>query len=260
MKELKAAFPETIPVLAGYVFLGITYGILMVTNGFPVYLPVLTALVLYTGSLEFLMVEILQSAFYPAAALATAFMVGARHIFYGLSMLSKYRGTGRVKPYLIFALTDETFAVNYSAQIPEGCSRAKYYFAVSALDQCYWVTGTALGALFGSWITFNTQGLDFIMTTMFVSIFMNQWVNDSDRLKEWVDASGRKITWKDRLRVHGGELTGIAGSAICLLLFGPDNFMIPSMVLVLAALTLFRKQMDPVLIEKALAGAGRGRA
>ena len=256
MKEFRAAFPKTIPVMAGYVFLGITYGILMATNGFPFWLPVLTATVVYTGSLEFLLVEILQSAFNPVSALVTALMVGARHIFYGLSMLSKYRGTGRAKTYLIFSLTDETFAVNYSAQIPDGCSKTKYYLTVSALSQCYWIIGSTLGAFFGSYITFNTRGLDFIMTAMFVSIFMDQWTKDTDRLKEWAAVSHRKVTMADRLRVHGSELTGVAGSVVCLLIFGPDNFIVPSMVLVLIALTVFRKNLDPVLIEKELTAEG----
>lgn len=259
-KELKAAFSKTIPVMAGYVFLGITYGVLMVTNGFPIWLPIITATVLYTGSMEFLLVEILQSAFNPVSALVTSLMVGARHIFYGLAMLSKYRGTGRVKAYLIFALTDETFAVNYPAEIPEGFSKSKYYFAVSALDQSYWVCGSALGAFFGSFITVNTRGLDFIMTAMFVSIFMNQWMNDSDRLKEWAVSAGRKIRRKDLLRVHGSELTGVAGSLVCLLIFGPDHFIIPSMILVLIALTAFRGQLDPIRIEKDIAKKEGGRS
>ncbi|MEE8885410.1 MAG: AzlC family ABC transporter permease [Eubacteriales bacterium] len=257
MKEFKAAFPKTFPVMAGYIFLGITYGILMVTNGFPIWLPIVTATVVYTGSMEFLLVEILQSAFNPVSALVTSLMVGARHIFYGIAMLSKYKGSGKAKPYLIYALTDETFAVNYSAEIPEDCDKTRYYLIVSALDQCYWIAGSALGALFGSLITFNTRGLDFIMTTMFVSIFMNQWVTDSDNLKKRVEAAGRKITWKDSLCAHGSELIGVAGSVICLLIFGPDHFIVPSMILVLVALTLFRKQLDPELMENVSEGSDR---
>lgn len=253
MKEFRAAFPKTVPVMAGYVFLGITYGVLMVTNGFPFWLPIVTAMIVYTGSMEFLLVEILQSAFSPVSALVTALMVGARHIFYGLAMLSKYEGTGRAKPYLIYALTDETFAVNYPAEIPEGCSKTKYYLTVSALDHSYWICGSALGAFFGSLITVNTRGLDFIMTAMFVSIFMNQWLNDSDKLKALAAASGRKVTFADRFRVHGSELTGVAGSVICLLIFGPDKFIVPSMVLVLIALTAFRKKFDPEEIERGFA-------
>lgn len=257
MREWKAAFPKTIPVMAGYVFLGITYGILMVTNGFPVWLPVLTASIVYTGSLEFLLVEMLQSAFDPAAAFATALMVGARHIFYGLAMLPKYRGTGKAKPYLIFALSDETFALNYPAEVPDGMNCSRYYLAVSALDQSYWIAGTALGAFFGSLITVSARGLDFIMTAMFVSIFMDQWLKDSDRIRAQAAAEERRVFWKDRLRAHGSELTGVGGSVLCLLVFGPEHFIVPSMGFVLLALTIFRRPLDPVRGEISVPAAGQ---
>ena len=156
----RAAFPLTLPVMEGYIFLGMTYGILMVTSGFPVYYPILTAVVVYTGSMEFLLVSILLSPYHPAACFLTALMVGARHLFYGISMLDRYKGTGWKKFYLIYTTSDETFAVNYSAAIPEGMDRGWFYFQVSLLDQIYWVTGAALGALSGSQITFDTRGLD----------------------------------------------------------------------------------------------------
>jgi 4-azaleucine resistance transporter AzlC len=151
-KALRACFPLTIPVMAGYVFLGITYGLLMKTSGFPFWLPTLTAAVIYTGSMEFLMVEILASSFHPVSAMATAFMVGARHLFYGLAMLPKYSNTGWKKFYLIYTTSDETFAVNYGAEIPEGVDRSWFYFWVSLLDQLYWVTGATLGAFFGRFL------------------------------------------------------------------------------------------------------------
>lgn len=235
MRELRSAFPRTIPVLFGYIFLGITYGILMVTSGLPVFLPVMTAAVIYTGSMEFLLVDILLSSFNPASALVTALMVGARHIFYGLSMLSKYRGTGKAKFYLIYTTSDETFALNYDAVIPKGCDRMKYYFFVSFLDQLYWICGAAIGALAGSFITVNTEGLDFVMTAMFVCIFLNQWVKDSDEAKK----SGLSF-----LHAHAPEIIGVAGSLVCLLIFGPDHFIIPSMIVILLILTLARKTLE----------------
>ena len=250
MRELKCAFPKTIPVLTGYVFLGIIYGILMTTNGFPAWLPVLTALVIYTGSIEFLMVDILLSSFNPVSALVTALMIGARHIFYGISMLNKYRGTGKAKFYLIYTTSDETFALNYDAVIPHGCDRTKYYLAVSFLDQMYWVFGAALGAFFGSMITIPVQGLDFVMTAMFVSIFMNQWMKDRDELKKTAQASAaedrKKISLQDWILRHAPELTGVAGSVFCLLIFGPDRFIVPSMIVILAILTLIRKPVEAV--------------
>lgn len=227
-KALRAAFPQTIPVLTGYLFLGITYGVLMSSAGFPVWLPMLTALVIYTGSMEFLMVSILTSSFNPLSAFATAVMVGARHLFYGLSMLTKYRNMGWKKFYLIYSTSDETFAVNYSAEIPEGTDRGWYYFWVSFLDQMYWTAGATIGGVAGSLISADLRGLDFVMTAMFTVIFLQQWEKDS---------TGNMNV----LKAHISELTGIAGSVICLLLFGPDRFIIPAMVLILAVLLLLRR-------------------
>lgn len=228
---LKASFPSTIPVLAGYVFLGITYGILMTANGFPMWLPSLTALIIYTGSMEFLMVDILLSSFNPLSAFVTALMVGARHIFYGLSMLSKYRNTGWKKFYLIYTTSDETFAVNYAAEIPEEIDRSWYYFWVSFLDQMYWVAGSTIGALFGTFIHFPTKGLDFVMTAMFLVILLNQWLKDGTK--------GKTI-----IKDHASELTGIGASVLCLLIFGPDNFIVPTMLVILGVLTLLRPWLE----------------
>jgi len=231
LRAFKLAFPLTLPVMAGYIFLGITYGILIVTQGLPPYFPAVTAAIVYTGSMEFLLAGILVSSFSPAAAFLTAVMVGARHLFYGISMLSKYRGTGWKKFYLIFTTSDETFAINYSALIPENVDKGWFYFWVSLLDQLYWIAGAALGGLFGSFISFNTRGLDFVMTAMFVTIFMNQWLNDG---------TGAKGFFKD----HISELAGIFASLLCLLIFGADRFIIPAMITILAVLTLLRKKLD----------------
>lgn len=227
MAALHAAFPQTLPVLTGYVFLGITYGMLMVTAGFPTWLPVLTALLVYTGSLEFLLVDILRAPFNPVSTLVTALMVGARHLFYGLSMLGKYHGMGAKKPYLIYATSDETFSVNYSAHVPEGVDRGWLYFWVSLLDQAYWVAGSALGALCGSLITVDLTGLDFVMTAMFAVIFFQQWAADGRRAGSLVGN-------------HLSEFVGVLGSLTCLLVFGPNNFIVPSMVVILVALLLMR--------------------
>ena len=225
----------------GYLFLGITYGILMVTNGFPFWLPVLTAVIVYTGSMEFLLVGILLSPFHPFSVLATTLMVCARHIFYGLSMLQRYRDSGKAKFYLIYTTSDETFAVNCNARIPEGLSRTKYYFWVSFLDQLYWVAGSALGALFGGLLTFRTDGLDFVITAMFVCIFLNQWLQDSDSLHL---RYGKHIPRRTLLLSHAPELTGAGASLLCLAVFGPERFIIPSMIVILAILALIRKQAE----------------
>lgn len=228
-EALKAAFPRTIPVLTGYVFLGMTYGILMRTSGFSFVYPMITSLLIYTGSMEFLMVRILASSFNPASAFATAIMVGARHIFYGISMLEKYNNTGKKKFYLIYTTSDETFAVNYSTEIPADIDKGWFCFWVSFLDQMYWFAGATIGGLLGGVITFNTEGLDFVMTAMFIVILMDQWCRDGTALKTI-------------LRDHVSELTGIFGSIICLALFGPDQFIIPTMIVILAALAFMKRR------------------
>ena len=228
LAALRAAFPLTLPVCAAYLFLGITYGMLMVTASFPVWLPVITALVVYTGSLEFLLVDILASPFNPLSTLVTALVVGARHLFYGISMLGRYRGMGAKKPYLIYATSDETFSVNYAAHIPEGIDRGWFYFWVSLLDQMYWVAGAAIGALCGSLIAVDLTGLDFVMTAMFAAIFLQQCFADGTRAYGWAAD-------------HISELVGVLGSAACLVVFGPDHFIVPSMVVILVALLAARK-------------------
>lgn len=230
-RALKAAFPKTIPVMTGYVFLGITYGMLMATSGFSAWLPVLTALIIYTGSMEFLLVSILMSSFNPFSAFATAIMVGARHLFYGISMLRKYGGMGWKKFYLVYTTSDETFSVNYSSDIPDYVDRGWFYLWVSFLDQMYWVAGSAIGGFFGSLITVDVRGLDFVMTAMFAVIFLQQWMKDGTQ-------------FSTVLKDHVCELIGIGGSVLCLLIFGPDHFMIPAMIMILAALLIFRKPME----------------
>lgn len=234
LAALRTAFPLTLPVMAGYVFLGITYGILMVSQGLPPWLPIVTAAVIYTGSMEFLLASILVSSFNPLSAFATAVMVGARHLFYGISMLDKYRNMGWKKFYLVYTTSDETFAVNYSANIPADIDRGWFYLWVSLLDQSYWVIGSALGGLAGTLITFNTKGLDFVMTAMFVTIFMNQWLKDGEG-------------FHDFFRNHVSELVGLGASVFCLILFGADRFIIPTMGLILAVLTLSRRWLEPVV-------------
>lgn len=165
----------------------------------------------------------------------TAIMVGARHLFYGLSMLKKYRGTGKAKFYLIYTTSDETFALNYNATPEEEeLDKTRFYTIVSLLDQCYWISGTLIGAICGSFITFNTKGLDFVMTAMFISIFADQWLKDRDQIK----IKG------DFLKKHLPEIIGIAASVLCLIIFGADHFIIPSMVLMLVLLIVLAPYIE----------------
>lgn len=212
---LAAAFPYTIPVLAGYVFLGMSYGILMKTSGFPFWYPILTSIVIFAGSMEFLTVNLLLSAFDPILALSMALMINARHLFYGLSMLEKYKGTGLKKLYLIFGLTDETFSVNCAIEPPTDVDRGWFYFFITLLNQSYWVTGATLGGIFGSLISFSTEGLDFVMTALFVVILVDHLLKN-----------------KDRRSAVFGMLISVAS----LLIFGADGFMLPAMACILIAL------------------------
>jgi 4-azaleucine resistance transporter AzlC len=256
LAAIQAAFPMTIPVMAGYIFLGISYGVLSRTNGFPIWLPVVTALIIYTGSMEFLMVSILASAFHPMAAFVTALMVGSRHLFYGLSMLHKYHGTGRKKFYLIYTTSDETFAVNYTAKLPAHVDKGWFYFWVSFLDQIYWVFGAFMGAVIGGLIPFETKGLDFVMTAMFLTIFIGQWVSDSkssdsksssrtnSRESNESHSKYQPSVISSYLRKHLPEIIGVIGSLLSLVVFGPEKFILPAMGIILLSLILARPILD----------------
>ena len=224
-KAFRAAFPHTIPIFAGFWFLGMTYGIYMNVSGFSFWYPMLMSLTIFAGSIEFVPMNMLLGAFNPLQALAMTLMVNARHLFYGISMLDKYRGTGTKKFYLIYGMCDESFSINYTASIPEGVDASWFMFFVTLLNHFYWFFGATLGGVFGSLIHFNTEGLDFVMTAMFVVIFLEQW------LKE---------------KRHASALIGIGLSLLCLILFGPDHFMIPSMLAILGTLTLARRPLETI--------------
>ena len=223
LAALKAAFPVTIPILAGFLFLGMTYGIYMNVSGFSFWYPMLMSMTIFAGSMEFVAVNLLLGAFHPLQALAMTLMLNARHLFYGLAMLDKYRGTGWKKFYLIFGMCDESFSINCTVDAPAGVDRGWFMFFITLLNQLYWVCGATLGGIFGSLISFNTEGLDFVMTAMFVVIFLEQWLKGQS---------------------HLSSLLGLGLSALCLLAFGPDRFMIPAMLAILGTLILLRKPME----------------
>ena len=219
-RALKAAFPHTIPVLTGFTFLGIAYGILMDSKGYGVVWTALFSLLVYAGSAQYVAIGFLTSVFNPFYAFVMTLMVNARHIFYGISMLDKFRDMGKLKYYLVFGLCDETFSIVCSTNPPEGVSKKWFMFFITLLNHGYWVLGSILGALLGTVITFNTKGLDFVLTALFVVIFVGQWKKQKD---------------------HKPAIIGLVCSIICLLIFGQDNFIIPSMVTILVALSVFRK-------------------
>lgn len=217
-KAFRCALPHTLPIFAGFWFLGLTYGIYMNVSGFSFWYPCLMSLTIFAGSMEFVTVALLLGAFNPLQTLALTLMINARHLFYGISMLDKYKGSGWKKPYLIFGMCDESFSINYTADIPADIDRGWFMFFVTLLNHLYWFSGATLGGIFGSLIHFDTKGLDFVMTAMFVVIFMEQWMKEKQ---------------------HKSALIGLGVSLACLILFGADNFIIPAMSAILAALTIF---------------------
>lgn len=222
-KALRAAFPKTIPIFAAFWFLGLTYGIYMNALGFSFWYPMVMSLTIFAGSMEFVAANMLLGSFNPLQAFTMALMINARHLFYGISMLDKYKGTGWKKFYLIFGMCDESFSINYTADIPKDVDKGWFMFFVTALNHVYWFTGATMGGLFGSLLSFNTEGLEFVMTAMFVVIFTEQW------LKE---------------KKHGSSLLGLAISVLCLIVFGSENFIIPAMAAIILMLTLLRKPIE----------------
>lgn len=229
---LKAALPLTAPICFGFLFLGGSYGILMGTKGFSFVWPMCMALFIFAGSMEFVTVNLLLSAFNPFAALLLALMVNARHLFYGLSMLERFKGLGWKRPFLIYGMCDETFAVNVSTPVPEGIDRGWFYLWVTWLNQAYWVAGATLGGLVGSHLPFSTEGLDFVLTSLFVVIFLDQWLGS-------------------KRPGHVAGVIGVLVSVVALALLGPDRFMVPAMAVILVLFLTLRPWLDDMKGGKA---------
>lgn len=218
-----AALPKTIPIFAGFWFLGLTYGIYMRASGFSFWYPMLMSLTVFAGSMEFVACNLLLGPFQPLQALLVTLMVNARHLFYGISMLERLKGTGWKKPYLIFGMCDESFSINYTAEIPPDVDRGWFLFYVTLLNHFYWFSGSTLGGIFGGLLQFNTQGLEFVLTAMFVVIFLDQWKKEKN---------------------HTSALVGLGLGAGCLVVLGPEGFMLPAMASILLALALLRKPLE----------------
>ena len=216
----RTALRDTLPVMTGYVFLGFGFGILMQQNGYGVLWSAAMSLFIYAGSMQYVAVTLLTGGAGLLTTALTTFVVNARHLFYGISMVERYKGIGNTKPYLIFALTDETYSLVSRESLPEGICRRDYCLLVSLFDHLYWVGGTVLGSLAGSLLPINYQGIDFVLTALFVTIFVEQWLSTKNHLP---------------------ALVGTGATVLCLLLFGADVFLIPSMGLIAAILILLRK-------------------
>lgn len=217
-QTIKKAFWDTLPVMTGYLFLGVGFGIILQQNGYGPLWALAMSLFIYAGSMQYVGIGLLTGGATLLTAALTTLMVNARHLFYGLSMIEPYKGAGRRKPYLIFALTDETYSL-VSRKLPEDVERISYCFFVSLFDQCYWVLGSILGSLAGN-LPVDFTGIDFALTALFVTVFVEQWLSSKNHLP---------------------ALVGVICAAVCLVLFGADNFLIPTMILIAAILVMLQK-------------------
>lgn len=222
-RAARAAFPVTLPVLTGYVFLGIAFGILLQSRGYGPGWALLMSLTVYAGSMQFVGVGLLAGGFAPLSALLLTLMVNARHIFYGLAMLTPFAGMGREKPYMVFALTDETFSLLVAAEPPEGVDARLYRLCIAVMDQAYWVLGSAIGGLLGTAFAFPTQGIEFVMTALFVVIFLEQWRTRNGRAP---------------------ALMGVGVAAACRFIFGAQWFLLPTMAVLALLLLAARGKLD----------------
>lgn len=216
---LKKVFLDTVPVLTGYLFLGAGFGILLSEAGYGPGWAALMALCVYAGSGQYLLVSLLTSGASLISNAIATLMVNVRHLFYGISLVDTYKDAGKRKPYLIFALTDETYSLVTQAKLPEGIDRTAYCFFVSLFDQCYWLVGCTLGNLAGFLLPIDFTGVSFVLAALFVTMFVEQWLSTKD---------------------HGPALIGVSCTAICLMIFGSELFLIPSMAAIAGLLILRR--------------------
>ena len=219
-KALKTVFLDTVPVMTGYLFLGISFGILLQEAGYGLPWAFSMALFMYAGSAQFLSVSLLANHASILSSAIAVFLLNARHIFYGISLIDAYKDTGKKKPYLIFALTDETYSLVTQNQPPEGMKRHTYCFLVSLFDHIYWVAGCVIGSVAGNFIPISFEGIEFVLTALFVTLFTEQWLSNKN---------------------HFPAVVGVVSTVLCLVIFGSEIFLIPSMVLIAVLLTTTRK-------------------
>ena len=222
-ETIRQAFYKSVPVMAGYIVLGIGFGILLRNAGYGVLWAASMSLFIYAGSMQYVGVGLLTGGASVITTIITTIMVNARHLFYSISMVDKYKDAGKFKPYMIFALTDETYTLLCDGKAPEGTEPNLYRFLVSFFNQCYWVTGSVVGSLIGGVLPFSTAGIEFSMTALFIASFTEQW-----------------LTTKD----HIPAMTGLLSTLLCLVVFGSENFLIPAMLLITLILTLLRKREE----------------
>lgn len=222
MKTVKAAFVKSLPVMAGYIILGIGFGILAHNAGYGFPWALAMSLFIFAGSMQYVGIGLLAGGASVLTVILTTVMVNARHLFYSISMLRHYRNAGRYKPYLIFSLTDETYSLLCDGKVPEGTDPDRFRFLVSLFNQSYWVLGSVIGSLVSGILPFSTAGIEFSMTALFIASFTEQWIAARD---------------------HIPAVTGVLGTLLSLIVFGPERFLIPAMLLITLLLTLFRNRI-----------------
>ena len=228
MKTVKAAFLKSLPVMAGYIILGTGFGILAHSAGYGLLWSFAMSLLIYAGSMQYVGISLMAGGASVLTVILTTVMVNARHLFYSISMLGRYQNAGRRKPYLVFSLTDETYSLLCDGKVPEGLDPDRFRFLVSLFNHSYWVLGSVIGSLAGSVLPFSAAGIEFSMTALFLASFVEQWITAKDRIP---------------------AVTGLAGTLLCLLIFGPSDFLIPAMLLITLVLSLLKsragRKVDP---------------
>lgn len=226
---LKTAFKKTVPVLIGYLFLGFAFGVMLTSKGFEMWYAPIMSSTLYAGSMQFVAITLMLGSFNILNTVIVTLSVNARHLFYGLSLVDRYRGTGFYKPYLMFGLTDETYALISSLEEPKGKQTTRLMFFITLFDQLYWIAGGVIGATVGSLINFPAKGVEFTMTALFITIFVEQW---------------------EKSKNHFPALCGLIITLVCLVLFGQEWFLIFSMCFILLSLALARGKTDRIKQEE----------
>ena len=221
-KDIHEAFKTSLPIMVTFVVLSIGYGILMEKHGFGPFWSFISGLIIFSGTAQFVSVSFLTGSSLLMAAI-TAFMVSARHIFFSISMIGRYRNEGKRKWYLFYALCDETYAMLSKDEMPEGVNLSNYRLLVTLFDQSSWLLGSFLGGWIGSLLTFDSTGIDFAMTALFTTVFIEQWINSKS---------------------HIPAILGLGATLICRILFGPDLFLIPAMIIIVTTLIVMRKNIE----------------
>lgn len=227
-QAFKKAFPYTIPVLTGYLFIGIAFGVMYAEKGYSFLWAILMSLLVYAGSGQYLAVNFFVPGISFLQVIFLTFMVNVRHVFYGISLLEKFNKLGKSRWYMIFGLTDETYSLLCTTSVPEGVDEAKFLLAISLMNQSYWVIGSAIGGLAGALLPINSEGIDFAMTALFVVIFVEQWMEKKNRIPEMI---------------------GVLAAVICLQIFGANNFVLPTMISIILVLFAGRKKLEKEVDE-----------